>query len=121
MHDPAHNQTCPGTNGSTNTQPHVATEIFCTCFSCGLVWHNGHYKIPDRLPHGILHSHMRLFLHGRLHRTYPFLAYEPAKGEGVCRGIGYTAHEMCTMWLSSAVGSQSQAPLSLLCLDTDSE
>ena len=56
--------------------------------------------------------------------TYPFPAiptYEPPKGEGVCRGIGYTAHEMCTMWLSSAVGSQSQAPLSLLCLDIDSE
>ena len=34
---------------------------------------------------------------------------------------GYVAREMCTMWLSSAVGSQSQAPLSLLCLDTDSE
>ena len=77
--------------------------------------------IPDRLPHGILHSHMRLFLHGRLHRTYPLPAYEPTKGGGVCRGTGYTAHEMCTMWLSSAVGSQSQAPLSLLCLDTDHE
>ena len=65
---------------------------------------------------------MRLFLHERLHSIiYPFLAYEPPKGEGVCRGTGYTAHEMCTMWLSSAVGSQSQAPLSLLCLDTDSE
>ena len=57
----------------------------------------------------------------RLHITYPLPANEPAKGEGVCRGTGYTAHEMCTMWLSSAVGSQSQAPLSLLCLDTDSE
>ena len=56
-----------------------------------------------------------------LHITYPLPANEPPKGEGVCRGIGYTAHEMCTMWLSSAVGSQSQAPLSLLCLDTDSE
>ena len=55
------------------------------------------------------------------YHTYPFPANEPPKGEGVCRGIGYTAHEMCTMWLSSAVGSQSQAPLSLLCLDTDSE
>ena len=53
--------------------------------------------------------------------TYPFPANEPPKGEGVCIGIGYTAHEMCTMWLSSALGSQSQAPLSLLCLDTDSE
>ena len=53
--------------------------------------------------------------------TYPFPANELPKGEGVCRGIGYTAHEICTMWLSSAVGSQSQAPLSLLCLDTDSE
>ena len=62
-----------------------------------------------------------IFLHGRLHRTYPLPANEPAKGEGVCRGTGYTAHEMYTMWLSSAVGSQSQAPLSLLYLDTDSE
>ena len=35
--------------------------------------------------------------------TYPFPANEPPKGEGVCRDIGYTAHEMCTMWLSSAV------------------
>ena len=56
-----------------------------------------------------------------LHITYPLPANEPPKGEGVCRGTGYTAHEMCTMWLSSAVGSQSQAPLSLLCLDIDSE
>jgi len=46
MHDPANNQTCPGTNGSTNTQPHVATEIFCTCFSGVHVCYNGH-KIPD--------------------------------------------------------------------------
>ena len=45
----------------------------------------------------------------RLHRTYSLPAYEPPKGE------------VCTMWLSSAVDSQSQAPLSLLCLDTDSE
>ena len=64
---------------------------------------------------------VRLILHGRLHSIYPFPANEPPKGEGVCRGTGYTTHEMCTMWLSSAVGSQSQAPLSLLCLDTDSE
>ena len=55
------------------------------------------------------------------HTFHALPANEPAKGEGVCRGTGYIAHEMCTMWLSSAVGSQSQAPLSLLCLDTDSE
>ena len=64
---------------------------------------------------------VRQFIHGRLHITHSLPANEPPKGEGVCRGTGYTAHEMCTMWLSSAVGSQSQAPLSLLCLDTDSE
>ena len=58
--------------------------------------------------------------YGKSFITYPLPAYEPPKCEGVCRGIGYTAHEMCTMWLSSAVGSQSQAPLSLRCLDTDS-
>ena len=64
---------------------------------------------------------VRQFIHGRLYSIYPLPANEPPGGEGVCRGTGYTAHEMCTMWLSSAVGSQSQAPLSLLCLDTDSE
>ena len=80
MYGPAHNLdrgTCPGTNGSTltvknshishsNTQPHVATDIFCTCFSCGLVCHNGHYKIPD-IHIAIWHCTvivMRLFLHG---------------------------------------------------------
>ena len=65
MYGPAHNLdrgTCPGTNGYTltvkkstthahishsNTQPHVATDLFCTC--CGLICHNGHYKIPDTL------------------------------------------------------------------------
>ena len=65
---------------------------------------------------------IRLFLPwnmATLHITHPLPAYEQLKGEGVCRG--YTAHEMCTMWLSSAVSSHSQAPLSLLCLDTDSE
>ena len=73
----------------------------------------------------VLHSHSYEAIPPRnmetLHITYPLPAYEPPKGEGVCRGIGYIAHEMCTMWLSSAVGSQSQAPLSPLCLDTDSE
>ena len=60
--------------------------------------------------------------YGKSFITYPLPAYEPPKCEGVCRGIDYIAHEMCTMWLSGAVGSQSQAPrcLSLLCLDTDS-
>ena len=70
MYGPAHSLdrgTCPGTNGSTltlkkshiahsNTQPHVATDVFYTCFSCGLVCYNGHYKIPDTLPYGIAQS-----------------------------------------------------------------
>ena len=79
------------------------------------------WTIQDTAQIVIWHCTVIAFLHGRLHSIYPFPAYEPPKGEGVCRGTGYTAHEMCTMWLSSAVGSQSQAPLSLLCLDTDSE
>ena len=38
---------------------------------------------------------VKLFLHGMwlyetLHSTHPFPAYEPAKGERVCRGTGYT-------------------------------
>ena len=70
--------------------------------------------------HMALHSH-RIPPWKASYNIHPLPANEPAKGEGVCRGTGYTAHEMCTMWLSSAVGSQSQAPLSLLCLDTDSE
>ena len=69
----------------------------------------------------IWHCTVIVYLYGRLHSIYPLPANEPPKGEGVCRGTGYTTHEMCTMWLSSAVGSQSQAPLSQLCLDTDSE
>ena len=122
MHDPSPLQTRPGTNGCINTQPLVATEIFCICFSCRLACYNGHYKTPC---HMALHSHSYEAIPpwnmATLHITHSLPANEPPKGEGVCRGIGYTAHEMCTMWLSSAVGSQSQAPLSLLCLDTDSE
>ena len=79
------------------------------------------WTLQDTAQIVIWHCTVTVFLHGRLHSIYPFPANEPAKGEGVCRGTGYTAHEMCTMWLSSAVGSQFQAPLSLLCLDTDSE
>ena len=79
------------------------------------------WTLQDTAQIVIWHCRVIVYLHGRLHSTYPFPANEPPKGEGVYRGIGYTAHEMCTMWLSSAVGSQSQAPLSLLCLDTDSE
>ena len=80
MYGPAHNLdrgTCPGTNGSTltlkrshlshsNTQPHVATHIFYTCFSCERVCYNGHYKILD-IHIAIWHCTvivMRLFLHG---------------------------------------------------------
>ena len=48
--------------------------------------------------------------YGKSFIAYPLPAYEPPKCEGVCRGIGYIAHEICTLWLSSAVGSQSQAP-----------
>ena len=79
------------------------------------------WTLQDTAQIVIWHCTVIVFLHGRLHSIYPLPAYEPPKGEGVCRGTGYTAHEMCTVWLSSAVGSQSQAPLSLLCLDTDSE
>ena len=79
------------------------------------------WTLQDTAQIVIWHCTVIAFLHGRLHITYPLPANDPPKGEGVCRGTGYTAHEMCTMWLSSAVGSQSQAPLSLLCLDTDSE
>ena len=79
------------------------------------------WTLQDTAQIVIWHCTVIVFLHGRLHNICPLPANEPPKGEGVCRGIGYTAHEMCTMWLSSAVGSQSQAPLSLLCSDTDSE
>ena len=79
------------------------------------------WTLQDTAQIVIWHCTVIVYFHGRLHSIYPLPANEPAKGEGVCRGTGYTAHEMCTMWLSSAVGSQSQAPLSLLCLDTDSE
>ena len=79
------------------------------------------WTLQDTAQIVIWHCTVIVFLHRRLHSIYQFPANEPPKGEGVCRGIGYTAHGMCTMWLSSAVGSQSQAPLSLLCLDTDSE
>ena len=79
------------------------------------------WTLQDTAQIVIWHCTVIVYLYGRFHSIYPFPSNEPAKGEGVCRGTGYTAHEMCTMWLSSAVGSQSQAPLSLLCLDTDSE
>ena len=77
------------------------------------------WTLQDTAQIVIWHCTVIVYLHGRLHRIYPLPANEPPKGEGVCRGTGYTVHEMCTMWLNSAVGSQSQAPLSLLCLDTD--
>ena len=79
------------------------------------------WTLQDTAQIVIWHCTVIVFLHGRLHSIYPLPTNEPAKGEGVCRGTGYTAHEICTMWLSSVVGSQSQASLSLLCLDTDSE
>ena len=74
------------------------------------------WTLQDTAQIVIWHCTVIVFLHGRLRSIYSLPANEPPKGEGVCRGTGYTAHEMCTMWLSSAVGSQSQAPLSLLCL-----